>query len=454
MSTIAAEATAPGAAGVGIIRISGSKTAEIIAKVFKSDANPVEHPRKLIYGEVRSAKTNQLIDQAMLVYFSGPNSFTGEDVAEIQTHGSPVIIQRILKELYELGAMPPEPGEFTRRAFMNGKLDLLQAEAVGDLISANSENSARVALENLTGKFSSVVDDLGEPLRNILAELEAYLDFPDEDIEPDAYAKILGDIKSCKNRIAGILKTFTYGQILKTGYRVLICGRPNAGKSSLLNSLLGNQRAIVSDIAGTTRDLIEERAQFGGYSFVLCDSAGLAENSSDKIEKIGIELALDRLDWAQTVLLVVSAESDREDITELLDYLSTKVSDVYLVINKTDLQKFPAIEHEIVSKSFEISVKDEVGLEDLQSALVEAVTNRQTHESESGIVITNHRQQTAFQHAEKYLTQAADLLEAKSDLELIAADLRAALFALNDIIGVTSTEDILGRIFGKFCIGK
>ena len=185
-----------------------------------------------------------------------------------------------MQELYSLGAAPPEPGEFTRRAYMNGKLDLLQAEAVGDLISANSEAAARVALENLSGKFSSVVDDLGEPLRNILAELEAYIDFPDEDIEPDAYAKILGDIKNCKKRISDILKTFNYGQILKTGYRVLICGRPNAGKSSLLNSLLGTQRAIVSDVAGTTRDLIEEQASFGGYSFVLCDSAGLAENLS------------------------------------------------------------------------------------------------------------------------------------------------------------------------------
>ena len=454
MNTIAAEATAPGAAGVGIIRISGSKTLEIIAKIFQSDSNPAKQPRKLIYGVVKSAKTQQVIDKAMLVYFPTPNSFTGEDVAEIQTHGSPVIIQNILQELYRLGATPPQPGEFTRRAYMNGKLDLLQAEAVGDLISANSEAAARVALENLSGKFSSVVDDLGEPLRNILAELEAYIDFPDEDIEPDAYAKILADIKNCQKRITDILKTFNYGQILKTGYRVLICGRPNAGKSSLLNSLLGTQRAIVSDIAGTTRDLIEEQASFGGYSFVLCDSAGLAENSSDQIEKIGIELALDRLEWAQAILLVASAESSKKEVSDLLDYLSKKVSAVFLVVNKTDLQELPDINHLLVKKSFKISVKEERGLEDLKQALVDAVISKDTSESESGIVITNQRQQSAFQYAEEYLQKATTLLEQNSDLELIAADLRAALFALNDIIGVTSTEDILGRIFGKFCIGK
>ena len=451
--TIAALATAPQSSGVAVIRISGQNSVNILKKVFKSNGNLTKFPRKMILGRFFDPNEGAVLDQCLAVYFPAHSSYTGEEQVELHAHGSTILTTKILRLLYENGASPAQPGEFTQRAFENGKLDLIQAEAVGDLIAATSERALRVAAENLEGKLSSVLNEIGEPLRDILAEIEAGIDFPEEEIEPEHIKSFIKKLNKINTNLKTILNSYDYGQVVKEGYRVLICGKPNAGKSSLLNQLLQSDRAIVTSVSGTTRDLIEENAIIDGYKFVFCDTAGITE-TSDEVEKIGVELALEKIEWADLVLLVADATEEEKAWKNLLTHLQK--SKVWLLVNKIDINpdSIGKIHCSSCARNIYISALDGSGLDGLRSALKEEVINTLHDKGEANAIITNERQRNCLFEAVKRIQDSIEVIRDKKPSEIISIELRSALKTLEELVGVTYTEDILGRIFSKFCIGK
>lgn len=457
VSTIAALTTAPAPAGIAIIRISGPATKTVLKSLFKSKRSPVDSPRMLIFGDLLDHRTGETIDHALAVYMPNPHSFTGEDVGEFQFHGSPLLAQKILRSLHSFGILPAEPGEFSRRAFLNGKMDLTQAEAIADLISATSEQALKIAGEQLHGRFSNTINEIGEPLRNVLAEIEASIDFPEEDIAPKKLEELSFATKQAVEKIQSLLKTYSFGHLIKEGYRVLLCGAPNAGKSSLLNLLLGKERAIVTDVSGTTRDLIEEEVILDNYRFIFCDSAGIRD-TTDKVEKIGIELAIDRIPWADLVILVADAQDKKREWESVLGLLRGKAKKLWMVTNKIDLnsQAIGTIfcDSSTCEQNFYISAKTRAGVDTFIKALIDEVKNSLPLFAESNHIITNERHRHCLEKALSSLIQAGKNLSSKQPLEIISVDVRETLKSLDEIIGKTYTEDILGRIFSRFCIGK
>lgn len=456
--TIAALATAPQPAGIAVIRVSGPDTRRAISSLFRGKKNPAEYPREVIFGHLIDHKSSGVIDTALCFFMPGPASFTGEDVGEFQFHGSPLLVHKMLRSLYSFGLAPAEPGEFTKRAFLNGKVDLLQAEAIADVINATSEQALKIAGEQLRGKLSSVVAEIGEPLRDVLAEVEANIDFPEEDIAPDTISKIASSTREQLAKIDNLLATYAYGHVMREGFRILLCGRPNAGKSSLLNQFLGVDRAIVTEVSGTTRDIIEEHAVLGGFRFCFCDSAGIRE-TSDIVEKIGVELAIDRLSWADLVLVVVdgSAETSTE-LNELLEFIKQRAAKMWLVVNKIDLNQSAIgtlfCDSDVCDRNFYISARNGNGLDGLIQALCEEVSNQPVLAGETGVVITSERHRKCLELAIARVNRFLEGVDNKAPLEILAEDLRQTLLALEELVGKTTPEDILGRIFAKFCIGK
>lgn len=457
-TTIAALATAPVPAGVAVIRVSGPRTRLALKALFRGKKDPLRSPRTLVYGDILDFKTGLALDKGLAVFMPSPWSFTGEDVAEFQFHGSPVLVQQVLRSLYAYGILPAAGGEFTKRAFLNGKLDLAQAEAIADVINAKGEEELRFAGEQLKGRLSQAVSAIGEPLRDVLAELEASIDFPEEDIEPEKVDDIAARAEVARAKVSQLLSTYSFGALVKEGVRVLLCGQPNAGKSSLLNLILGKKRAIVSPISGTTRDLIEEEASLAGQKFVFCDSAGIRD-TTDEIEKIGVELAKERIPWADLVLLVVDATDEQLLWQSTADLLRESGKRVWLVVNKIDLNPKAMMQvfcdSRTCSQNFYISAKTGAGIGALIEALVEDVTKNMPERGDVGEVVTNERHRDCLLRAEAALRQFADAVASKTPaLPILVADIREALSALDEIVGKTYTEDILGRIFSKFCIGK
>ncbi len=452
-STIAALATAPAPAGLAVIRISGGDAASLLSQCFKAKRNPVEHPREMVYGTLFNPENGQALDSCLAVFMKGPKSFTGEDLVELHLHGSPLLARRALAVLYKLGAVPAKGGEFTKRAFLNGKLDLLQAEAVADIINASGERAQRLAKEQLDGRFSKAVEDIAEPLRDILAELEAQIDFPEEEVPAAVFNDILIKVDSVKEQISKLLNSYHFGKQLKEGLRVLLWGRPNAGKSSLLNLLLNEDRAIVTNIPGTTRDTLEEAGNIDGYSFVFCDSAGVQE-TSDTVEQIGVKRALEKLSWADLVLFIIDAADKTDSYKELLQKLPSDKK-AWIIINKIDLDNSSRIKNDLINHTlFEISAKTEAGIPELKKALVNEIAEDKTDLSEASIAITEERHKLCLENAMQALNETKSSIKYTLPLEITCASLRIALSALEELVGVTSTEDILGRIFSKFCIGK
>ena len=457
-STIAALATAPAPAGVAVVRVSGSRARTALSSIFRGSKDPVTNPRLMVYGEILDFKSGEPIDRGLAVFMPGPASFTGEDIAEFQFHGSPVLVQRVLRSLYAFGIVPAPAGEFTKRAFMNGKLDLAQAEAIADVVNAKSEEELRFAGEQLKGRLSEAVSSIGEPLRDALAELEATIDFPEEDIKPDALSQVAARAEVARAQASRLLATYSFGSIVKEGVRVLLCGRPNAGKSSLLNLLVGKRKAIVSAVSGTTRDLIEEEASLAGHKFVFCDSAGIRD-TNDEVEKIGVDLAKERLAWADLVLFVVDGTDTSSAWKEILDVLKAAKKKSWMVVNKIDanpgaLGLFQA-DSSVCQQNFYVSAKTGAGIGPLLEALVDDVAREMPEKGDVGEVITNERHRDCLRRAYDALTAFIDQAQAKqAPLAILVADLREALAALDEIVGKTYTEDILGRIFSKFCIGK
>jgi len=457
-STIAALATAPQPAGLAVIRVSGPQSRFVLRALFKSNLKPAKRPRELVIGDLIDFKTGDRIDRALAVFFPAPRSYTGEDVCEFQFHGSPLLVQRVLRSLYAFGVEPAAPGEFTRRAFLEGKCDLAQAEAIADLVQATSEQALKLASEQLAGRFSDTIRNLGEPLRNILAELEAGIDFPDEGIQPESLELLGQKLNAAQSEIDRLLRTYDYGSTVKDGLRVVICGRPNAGKSSILNRLIGRDQAIVTAVSGTTRDTIEAEALFGGYRFLFCDTAGL-RTTADPVETIGIQKAEAKIaDWADLALLVVDASDLDSDWSAMAAQVRSRSKKLWMITNKIDLNPNAVgtilCDSTVCSQNFYLSAKTGEGLESLIDALIEEVKHGRGSTAEASHVVTNERHRECLARAADGLERARDSINQKLPIEIVCAEVRLALTALEEIVGITTAEDILERVFSKFCIGK
>ena len=448
--TIAAQATAPGRGGVGIIRISGPKAKTLSEQLTRKTLKP----RYAHYGPFYDTEGNQ-VDEGLALFFPGPNSFTGEDVLELQGHGGPVILDMLLSTIIATGVRMANPGEFSERAFLNDKMDLTQAEAIADLIDSASEQAARCAVRSLQGAFSQKVNELVESLIQLRIYVEAAIDFPEEEIDFLSDGKVESDLHSVMGNLTGVLQEANQGTLLREGMTVVIAGRPNAGKSSLLNALSGRETAIVTHIAGTTRDVLREHIHIDGMPLHIIDTAGLRD-APDEVERIGIQRAWDEIEQADRVLLVVDGTetSDMEPQAiwpDLVDKLPHPER-ITVVRNKADLTgEDPGFQDEGASPVVRIAAKDGSGVQALREHLKSIMGYNAASE---GGFIARRRHMEALQQADQFLQNGMAQLRGAAAGELLAEDLRMAQNALSEITGEFSSDDLLGKIFGSFCIGK
>ena len=452
--TIAAIATPVGEGGLAVIRISGPHALAVadgcFAPIGKASLKPsAAATHTLHFGYI--IHKGQNVDEVLLAVMRPPHTFTREEVVEITCHGGILPAKLVLDAVLEGGARLAEPGEFTRRAFLNGRIDLVQAEAVADLIHSRTELALRAANEQLAGKLSQRINQLRDEMVETLAHIEAHIDFPEEDIAPDTKDQLVARLDHAVAFMDGLLRTANEGQILRRGIRAAIVGRPNAGKSSLLNQLLGRSRAIVSPIPGTTRDTIEETANIRGLPVVFIDTAGLRE-ARDEIEVEGVRRSRQSLEQAELVLHVLDTsqpltEADRK----YLDELSGKRR--ILVCNKTDLPAQLCLPSDLKSPAVEVSCLTGQGIEALKDAIKELIWSGQI-KAEMLQVMINSRHQEALNRARAATLRTVEALRGDQTLELVALDLRIAVNAIGEIVGKTTTEDLLDVIFSQFCIGK
>ncbi len=440
--TIAAIATPPGNGGVGIIRISGPAVRQIAGQLTKKELKP----RYAVFSAFLDAN-NITIDSGLILFFPGPHSYTGEDTLELQGHGGSVVLDMLLKRVLELGARLARPGEFTERAFLNGKLDLAQAEAVADLIESSTEQSVRSAQKSMKGVFSGQVNALVEELTELRIYVEAAIDFVDEEIDFLSDGLVEKKISQLVDKVTDILNTAQQGQLLRDGMTVVLAGKPNAGKSSLLNALTGQETAIVTDIAGTTRDVLRERIQIDGMPLHVIDTAGLRD-SNNAVEKEGIKRAHQEIEKADRVLLLIdSTDPESESVVKTLppDIQITKI------YNKIDLM---GIEPEIVQTAhgchIYLSIKTGAGMDLLREHLKQVVG---FNDAMDDVFIARRRHIEALKTGKQFIQHALQQLQQQSG-ELVAEDLRQAQNSLAEITGEVSSDDLLGRIFSSFCIGK
>nr|WP_199043580.1 tRNA uridine-5-carboxymethylaminomethyl(34) synthesis GTPase MnmE [Dyella sp. ASV24] len=441
--TIAAIASAPGAAGVGVLRVSGPAVPGIAAELLGRDPKP----RRAHFTAFRE-RDGELIDRGLLLYFPAPASYTGEHVLELQGHGSPVLLDALLRRVSAMGARLARPGEFTERAFLNGKLDLAQAEAVADLIAARSQAGARAALQSMEGVFSRRVHDLLDALIALRVHVEAAIDFPEEEIDFLADPAIMQQLHALRAQLDELLLEAQRGVRLNDGLRVAIIGRPNAGKSSLLNALAGSDRAIVTDIAGTTRDVLREQLNLDGVALELADTAGLRE-TDDPVEREGVRRAHGELARADVALLVTDALHAEHDLALLAD-LPASVERIVLV-NKIDLDSHAA-RYEVRADAIWVwaSAKAGAGLEALRDHLKQLAGSG----GGEGAFSARRRHVLALEQVAGHLGHADAVLRATRAGELAAEELRQAQHALGEITGTYTSDDLLGAIFSSFCIGK
>ncbi|MCK7543554.1 tRNA uridine-5-carboxymethylaminomethyl(34) synthesis GTPase MnmE [Marinobacter bryozoorum] len=450
--TIAAIATAPGQAGVGIVRVSGPAAQSIAVAMLGFQPRP----RYAHYGPFLDDR-DQLIDEGIGLFFPGPNSFTGEDVLELQGHGGTVILDLLLRQVCQLGARLARPGEFSERAFLNDKLDLTQAEAIADLIESSSEQAARSAVQSLQGVFSRRINTLVDSVTQLRIYVEAAIDFPEEEIDFLADGKVASDLEQILADLEQILAEAHQGSLLRDGMKVVIAGRPNAGKSSLLNALAGREAAIVTAIEGTTRDVLREHIHIDGMPLHIIDTAGLRD-SPDEVEQIGIARAWDEIRQADRILLMVDATTTSETEPhaiwpDFIDQLPEKAP-VTVIRNKVDLSGETvgiSAEPHHAAPVIRIAAKSAEGLELLREHLKQCIGFATTTE---GGFLARRRHLDALQRALASLRQGKDQLHGYGAGELLAEDLRATQDALGEITGVMTPDDLLGKIFSSFCIGK
>jgi tRNA modification GTPase len=450
--TISAIATPPGEGGIGIVRISGARALDIARQLFTPLPATIQSHR-IYVGTLIDPDTGEHIDRALLLTFRAPRSYTGEDVVEFSCHGGMVLLRRVLQLTLQRGARLAQPGEFTLRAFLNGRLDLAQAEAVADLIRARTETAQRLAMRQHEGELSRAIHAIRDELLGVLALVEAYLDFSDDIGELD-YDRLSEQLRQLSARCQSLLATARYGRLTREGAMVVIAGRPNVGKSSLMNALLGEDRAIVTDIPGTTRDVIKESLQIYGIPVQLWDTAGLRE-TEDVVERFGVERTHRSLQDADLILFLLSApEGFTEEDRQLLAHVPQERT--LLVWNKCDLlpeDVVAALSQQLPSPALAVSALTGWNLHRLREAIGERLLGSDWLTPE-GAVVTRERHQIALQGAIESLQQALQSARATLPAELISVDLRGALDALGLITGETVTEDIVERIFSDFCIGK
>jgi tRNA modification GTPase len=442
--TIAAIATPPGNGGVGIIRISGSDVPAIAKQLLTKPLQPRFALFSSFLGEDGSA-----IDSGIALYFPAPHSYTGEDVLELQGHGGSVVLDMLLRRVLSLGVRLANPGEFTERAFLNNKLDLAQAEAVADLIESSTEQSVRSAQKSMQGVFSEQVNALVDELTELRTYVEAAIDFVDEEIDFLSDGVVENRIVHLLERIEQIQATAQQGRLLRDGMTVVLAGKPNAGKSSLLNALAGHDAAIVTDIAGTTRDVLRERIQLDGMPLHVIDTAGLRE-SENVVEKEGIRRAQEEIKQADRILLLLDSR-ESEDEQQLLSYLPDNVS-ITKIYNKIDLiGREPEIWQTAASCEIHLSVKTGAGMELLRQHLKQCMGY---HEQTDNVFIARRRHIEALRKGHEFVLSALHQLQDSQAGELVAEDLRQAQNSLAEITGKFTSDDLLGKIFSSFCIGK
>jgi tRNA modification GTPase len=450
--TIAAVSTPPGNGGIGIIRVSGDQAAAVGNTIFEPvyDGGLVSH--RFSFGTIFDTATGEKVDESMAVYMRAPRSYTREDVLELHCHGGWLVVEKVLALVLSCGVRLADPGEFTRRAFLNGRIDLIQAEAVMDIIASKSESALQLAQKQREGALSKRIDDIRGCLLHALALVEAYIDFPDDDLGETDLTAILGSVGEAQSIITGLLLTFEEGRIMRDGISVLIIGKPNAGKSSLLNRLLNENRAIVTHIPGTTRDIIEETVNFEGLSVRLLDTAGI-RHSDDLVEQEGIRRAFAKIPLADLVLAVFDAsrEFSQEDQL-LLDALADRRT--IAVLNKTDLHQRLVLPDEgrFVAIVRIVALSGD-GIDLLKKTVCMQFLHSTGSDSREFVALSRARHRDALVSAEQSLRQFSLGLRDRN-LELLALDLRGALQAVGSVTGQTATDEVLDLIFSSFCIGK
>lgn len=462
--TISAIATAVGQGGIGIVRISGEKAVEIAEKCFRPVAGGKvrEYGRSAVYGNIYK-ENEEFLDEAICIVMEAPHSYTCEDVVELQCHGGPVVLRELLALTYRLGARPAEPGEFTKRSFLNGRLDLSQAQSVMDMIQARTTMSLEMAAGNLQGRLSEKIQEMRQEILGVIAHLEASIDFPEDDIEDVAMEEAELKVEKLHGDLEDLLASAQTGQILRDGLQTAIIGRPNAGKSSLLNLMLGQERAIVTDVPGTTRDSIEEYMNIGGIPLRLADTAGIRE-TDNLVEKIGVDKAYSYAKEAELVLAVIDGSQplsqEDEPIWQLLKECQGRI---ILILNKVDQEQViseeqireKAAEKEVeeIYRIISLSAKSGAGLGALEEAIKEMVFAGKISCRES-IMVSDARQADIIRQALVLLDQTRVTLMTGMSEDFVVIDLRSAWEKLGEITGETLGEDIIDEIFSRFCIGK
>lgn len=456
MSTIASISTAPGIGGIGIIRLSGENTFEIIEKIFKPKSPQNIEDIKgytIKYGNI--VEKNEIIDEVLVSYFKAPKSYTTEDMCEINSHGGIVIVKKILELCLKSGAELAQPGEFTKRAFLNGRIDLAQAESVIDIINSKSEREVKSGIKQLEGFLSKEIKNIKQKILDVLVNIEVTIDYPEYDT-PDVQEKEINNmLESVKKQLEKLEKSFDNGKILKEGIKTAIIGKPNAGKSSLLNAILKEDRAIVTDIAGTTRDTIEEFVTINGIPLKLVDTAGI-RNASDEVEKIGVEKSIKQAEEADLIIAIF--DSSNEMTQEDLDILKLiKNRKTIILLNKSDLNSIITENDErlknISKNILRISALNKTGIDELYEKISE-MFNLNEINLDNDILITNIRHKDIISQSLESVKKANEALKLNMPIDIVAIYLKDILEDLGEITGEVVTEDVINEIFSKFCLGK
>lgn len=455
-TTIAAIGTALSNSGISIIRISGKDSLNIVKKIFKSGNNLRKN--SIVFGKI--IYDNEFIDNVLVSYFQAPHSYTGEDVCEINCHGGTQITKQILEIVLENGASLAQPGEFSKRAFLNGKMDLSQAEAVINLINAKTQTETRIAAKNLEGNLSKKVRELREELVELMAKIEVSVDYPEYDYEEVEPTSIIELLDKKINEINNILKTYEHGKYIKNGVNVAILGKPNVGKSSLLNNLANYDKAIVTDIPGTTRDIVEETINLGDIVLNISDTAGIRD-TDDIIEKIGVEKSLKILEEMDLVIYIINGEDgiSKEDF-EILSKIQNKGLKYILAINKIDVAQknvlngiLDKIKQNKLNDPIFISVQENKGIDNLKNEIIKLFNSNDLDYAHE-LIITNERHKDLLKKAVEYLNDAKKEISLGQPIDIVSIYVKKATKTLGEIIGANVTEDIISKIFEKFCLGK
>lgn len=452
--TIAAISTPRGEGGIGIVRLSGDKAIEILGKIFKPKSQKKVEDIKsytINYGHIYDKET--LVDEVLVSVMKGPNTYTREDIVEINCHGGYLITEKVLELVLKNGCKIAEPGEFTRRAFLNGRLDLTQAEAVIDLIHGKTEKSISLSLNNLRGDLKEQIAHLKEILLDVAAHVNVVLDYPEEGVDEPMPDNLVRDLHNVHDTITKLVESYDKGKMIKEGIKTAIVGKPNVGKSSLLNSILREERAIVTSIAGTTRDTIEEIINIKGIPLVMVDTAGIRE-TQDEVENIGVQKSKKVLQEADLVLFVMDSSRElSEEDKEIYENIQSEK--VIGILNKIDIErKLDITSLTKVKKWIEISALENIGIENLENEIYNFILSENIEDSSEKLIITNIRHKSALEKTKQAIENIFETMDMGYPMDLIAVDLNDAMDSLSEVTGEISSEDLLDHIFSNFCVGK